>query len=68
MDPEKMIERLLDELNSALRSLAKAKTIEEKEAYSRIVKNLSESAGVFFNAISDMMMHSPFDEDEEDDD
>ncbi|MBA4397027.1 MAG: hypothetical protein C0394_06565 [Syntrophus sp. (in: bacteria)] len=64
MDPEKMIDSLLNELNQALRALGKAKTIEEKEAYSRIVKNLSESAGVFFNAISDMMMHSPPDEDD----
>lgn len=65
MDPEKMIDSLLNELNQALRSLAKAKTIEEKEAYSRIVKNLSESAGVFLNAISDMMMHSPPGEDDD---
>jgi len=67
MDPEKMIDSLFNELNQALRALAKAKTIEEKEAYSRIVKNLSESAGVFFNAISDMMMHSPPDEEDDED-
>jgi hypothetical protein len=68
MDPEKMIDRLFDELTQALKALGKAKTLEEKEAYSRIVKNLSESAGVFFNAISDMMMHSSFEDGEEDDD
>ena len=43
--------------------MAKAKDINEKEAHSRIVKNLCESLGVFLNLLSEMM---PFDFDDDD--
>ncbi|HOG08791.1 MAG TPA: hypothetical protein PK983_11910 [Syntrophales bacterium] len=52
----------MKELDHALKAMAKAKTVEEKEVYSRIVKNLSQSLGVFFTAASDMMMDSMEDE------
>jgi RecJ-like exonuclease len=55
MDPEKIIDGLSKELNSALKAMAKAKDLDEKEVYSRIVKNLCESLGVFFNLASEMM-------------
>ncbi len=55
MDPERIMEGLSMELNSALKAMAKAKDVNEKEAYSRIVKNLCESLGVFFNLASEMM-------------
>ena len=58
MDPEKVMENLFKELNNSLKAMGKAKTIEEKELYSRIIKNLAESSGVFFNAINDMMAYS----------
>jgi len=44
------------QLSLALKSLAKAKTVEEKVAYSQVVKNLSEAMGVFFNLAADGMM------------
>jgi hypothetical protein len=53
---------LSSELNSALKAMAKAKDVNEKEAYSRIVKNLCESLGVFFNLASEM---TPFDSDDD---
>ena len=62
MDPEKIMEDLLEELNVALKAMAKAKDVDEKEVYSRIVKNLCESLGVFLNLASEMM---PFDLDDD---
>ncbi len=60
MDPEKIIIGLSTELTSALKAMSKAKDINEKEVHSRIVKNLCESLGVFFDLASEMM---PFDVD-----
>ena len=62
MDPEKIMDDLSKELNLALKAMAKAKDVDEKEAYSRIVKNLCESLGVFLNLASEMM---PFDFDDD---
>ena len=62
MDPEKVIDGLSKELNSALKAMSKAKDVNEKEVYSRIVKNLCGSLGVFFNLASEMM---PLDSDDE---
>lgn len=63
MEPEKLMENLSNELAATLKALAKAKTVEEKVQLSIVVKNLSESLGIFLRMISDMM---PF-EDYEDD-
>lgn len=54
---------LSKELSTALKAMAKSKTIEEKLQHSEIVKNLSESLGVFLSVISDM---APYGFDEED--
>lgn len=62
MDPEKIINGLSKELVSNLKLMAKTNNINEKEIYSRIVKNLCESLGVFFDLAGDMM---PLDFDEE---
>jgi hypothetical protein len=62
MDPDKIMNGLSNELNSALKAMAKAKDVNDKEVYSRIVKNLCESLGVFFNLASEMM---PFDSDDD---
>jgi hypothetical protein len=43
--------------------MAKAKSVEEKKQYSEIVKNLSESLGVFLGIIRDL---APYDFDEDD--
>lgn len=60
MDPDKIIGGLTKELISELKAMSKVKDVNEKEAHSRIVKNLCESLGVFFDLASEMM---PFDDD-----
>ena len=55
MDPDKIMDGLSKELNFALKAMAKTKDVNEKEAYSRIVKNLCESLGVFLDLASEMM-------------
>ena len=67
MDPDKIMDGLSKELNSALKAMSKAKDANEKEVYSRIVKNLCESLGVFLNLASEMMSLD-FDDDLEKDD
>lgn len=64
MDPDKIMDGLSKELNSALKAMAKSKDVNEKEAYSRIVKNLCESLGVFLNLASEMMFDSDGDDDD----
>ena len=60
MDPEKIIGGLSKELISELKAMSKAKDINEKEIHSRIVKNLCDALGVFFDLASEMM---PFGDD-----
>ena len=55
MEPEKIMDNLSKELSAAIKAMSKAKTVEEKVAYSQIVKNVSKSMGVFFNLASAMM-------------
>jgi len=55
MDPEKIIIGLSKELTSELKAMSKAKDVNEKEVHSRIVKNLCESLGVFFDLASEVM-------------
>jgi hypothetical protein len=55
MDPEKIMDGLSKELGLALKAMAKAKTAEEKLAYSQIVKNLCDSLGVFLDLASQIM-------------
>ena len=61
MDLEKIMDSLSKELTFALKAMSKAKDLNEKEAHSRIVKNLCKSLGVFLDLASEMM---PFDLDE----
>lgn len=63
MDPEKIIGGLSKELITELKTMSKSKDVNEKEAHSRIVKNLCESLGVFFNFASEML---PFEDDSDD--
>ena len=65
MDPEKIVEGLSKEVISVLKAMSKAKDVNEKEVHSRIVKNLCESLGVFFDLASEIM---PFDFDGDSDD
>ena len=62
MDPDKIVTGLFKELNAALKNMSKAKTVEDKVAYSEVVRNLCESFGVFADMASSMM---PFDMDDE---
>ena len=65
MEPEKVMDGLSKELNLAIKAMSKAKDVNEKEIHSRIVKNLCESLGVFFELASEIM---PFDYDDDLDD
>ena len=66
MDTDRIMDGLLKELNSALKAMAKSKDMNEKEAYSRIVKNLCESLDVFLNLASEMMSFDSDDLEKED--
>jgi hypothetical protein len=61
MDPEKIMNGISKELQTALKDMAKAKTPEEKLKYSEIVKNLCDSLGVFLSLMSEVV---PYDDDE----
>jgi hypothetical protein len=49
------MDSLSKEINRSLKAMAKAKDVNEKEAYSRAIKNLCESQGVFLKLASEMM-------------
>lgn len=55
MDPERLMEGLSSEIMVTLQAMHKAKTVDEKVAYSQIVKNLCESLKVFLDMATDMM-------------
>jgi len=55
MEADKVMDGLIKELGVAIKAMGKAKKLDEKEAYSRIVKNLSESLGVFQDPEEDDM-------------
>jgi len=65
MDPEKIMDGLTKELIAALKAMSKTKDVNEREVHSRIVKNLCESLGVFFDLASEI---APFDFDDDSDD
>jgi hypothetical protein len=64
MDTTKIIDDISKEISGALKSMSQAKDVSDKEAYSRIVKNLCESLDVFLDLTRDMV---PYDFDEFDD-
>ncbi|OPY88065.1 MAG: hypothetical protein A4E72_01381 [Syntrophus sp. PtaU1.Bin208] len=55
MNPEQLMDNLMKELNAALKAMSKAKTVEEKVLHSQVVKNLSESLGVFLNLANNII-------------
>ena len=65
MEVDKVMDGLIKQLNVAIKAMAKTKNVDEKEAYSRIVKNLSESLGVFLDLANDMMLYDGYDDDDE---
>jgi len=55
MEPQEIMDGISSELGDALKAMAKAKSLDEKLAYSKVVKNLSESLGVFIDLATGMM-------------
>jgi hypothetical protein len=55
MEPQDIMDGLSKELGDALNAMAKTKSLDEKLTYSKIVKNLSESLGVFIDLASSVM-------------
>lgn len=67
MDPDAIITGLTKELAVELKTMSKTKDINEKETHSRIIKNLCQSLGVFFDLMNEMMSYDPDDDlDDED--
>ena len=64
---KKIIIGLSKELTSELKVMPQAKDVNEKEIHSRIVKNLCESLGVFFDLASEVMSFD-FDDDSDKED
>jgi len=62
MDPDVIITGLTKELTAELKIMSKTKDIDAKETHSRIIKNLCQSLGVFFDLMSEVM---PFDPDDD---
>lgn len=62
MDPEEIMNGISKEIFTALKTMEKAKTPEEKLTCSEIIKNLCDSLGVFLSLISDI---APYDDDDE---
>lgn len=62
MDPDKIIVGLTKELANEITTMSKTKDLHAKETHSRIIKNLSESLGVFFDLMNDMMPYEPGDD------
>ena len=57
VETERLMDGLTSEIMTALQSMQKAKTVDEKVVYSQVVKNLCESLNVFLNLASDMMSY-----------
>jgi len=70
MDPEQLMNSLSEELENSIEDMRQAQTVEERLRHSEIVRNLSESMGVFLKLISDVMSadFDDFDSDYGDDD
>ena len=66
MDPDVIMTGLTKELGAELKAMSKTKDLEAKEVHSRIIKNLSQSLGVFFDLMNEMMPYGPDDLDDED--
>lgn len=61
MEPDKLLIGISKELDSAIKSMKKAKDPEEKLIHSKIVKNLCESMGVFLELLHTI---GPYDDDD----
>jgi len=59
-DPGDILEPILAEASRVLEEMKKTKDLEKRKSQSETLKNLCESAGVFFNLMSDAMMADDF--------
>lgn len=66
MDPDTIMDGLAKELSAVMKAMSKTKDLNEKEAYSRIIKNLCEAQGVYLRLASEMMAVDPYDDYEDD--
>ncbi len=55
MDPDYFMEGILRELQVALEGMENADSVQEKKEYSQIIRNLSQSMGIFFEMASDFV-------------
>ena len=62
----KIITGLTKALTAELKTMSKTKDLNEKEVHSRIIKNLCQSLGVFFDLMNEMMPFDPDGLDDED--
>ncbi len=69
MDPEQLMNALGNELGKSIQELQREDDLDKRIKKSQIIKNLSESMGVFLRLISDVMSadFDGFDEDYDDD-
>lgn len=59
-EPDDILEPLLAEAKRTLVEMKKTKTLEERKTQSEILKNLCQSAGVFFDFMTDAMLADEF--------
>lgn len=68
-DPTEVMEPIMAETERVLKEMKGTRDLDQREIQSRIVKNLCESLGVFFGAMSDALMAGDmpdlFDDDDE---
>jgi len=69
MDPEQLMNALGNELGKSIQDLQREDDLDKRIKKSQIIKNLSESMGVFLRLISDVMSadFDGFEEDYDDD-
>jgi len=69
MDPEQLMNALGNELGKSIQDLQREDDLDKRIKKSQIIKNLSESMGVFLRLISDVMSadFDGFEEDFDDD-
>ena len=66
-DPTEILEHIFAESKRVLQEMKATTDLKERKAQSKILRNLCQSAGVFFNLMSDTMMMDDFPDFLEDD-
>ena len=66
-DPTEILEHIFAEAKRVLQEMKETTDLKERKAQSKILRNLCQSAGVFFDLMSDTMMMDDFPDFLEDD-